>query len=111
MARKTKSIITDVMGSCFMCHSMRNLEIHHIFYGFGNRKLSDRYGLVVPLCHECHNEPPNGVHFNVENDLKLKQYAQIVFNIKYPDKSFTEIFGRNYIEDEDFETADSRKTF
>lgn len=80
-----------------MCGSYRNLETHHVIYGYGNRKLSDRYGLTVPLCHFCHNEPPNGVHFNTENDLKLKRLAQVAFEHEYPDKDFKEIFGRNYL--------------
>lgn len=102
MAKK-KSIITN-KKTCFMCGSHRDIEIHHIFGGYANRKLSDRYGLVVPLCHYCHNEPPNGVHHNIENDLKLKQLGQVAFNCEYPELNFVEIFGRNYL-DEDFEKA------
>lgn len=103
-----KSIITDLKRKCFLCGSMRNIETHHVVYGWGNRKLSDRYGLTVPLCHSCHNEPPGGVHFNREADQKLKQMAQVAFNVHYPELSFTEIFGVNYL-DADFEEADNIK--
>ena len=45
-------------------------------FGGANRSLSEKYGLVVNLCHECHNEPPDGVHFNAENMLALRKWAQ-----------------------------------
>ena len=97
--KKKESIISPLKRKCYMCGSMRNLETHHVMYGTANRRLSDRYGLTVTLCHYCHNEPPNGVHFNKENDLKLKRLAQISFQNEYPDKDFVEIFGENYLED------------
>ena len=97
MNRRKQSIITPLTRKCYLCGSLRNIEIHHVVYGYGNRKQSDIYGLTVPLCHQCHNEPPNGVHFNKENDLKLKRIAQVAFQREYPDKDFTEIFGRNYL--------------
>ncbi len=50
---------------CYLCGSVRWLEVHHL-YGGPNRKNSTKYGLVVYLCHHCHNEQPNGVHFNKE---------------------------------------------
>lgn len=49
-------------GNCDLCGKYGYLELHHIFGG-ANRSLSEKYGLVVNLCHECHNEPPEGVHF------------------------------------------------
>ena len=49
-----------------------------MFEGNGRRKLSELYGLKCDLCHWCHNEPPDGVHFNKEKDLELKARAQKV---------------------------------
>lgn len=60
---------------CFICGCQRNLEKHHIFGG-GLRKKSELYGLTVWLCHNCHNEPPNGAHFNKDVMLMLHQYGQ-----------------------------------
>jgi hypothetical protein len=60
---------------CVMCGSSNWIEHHHIFGG-ALRKKSEKYRLVVPLCHYCHNEPPNGVHHNKANMLKLHQYGQ-----------------------------------
>ena len=83
------------MNRCFMCGSTNWLEKHHIFGG-ANRKLSEKYGLVVWLCHECHNEPPDGVHHNKENMAKLHKLGQQRFEIDHPELNFRQIFGKNY---------------
>ena len=94
-----KSIITKIDNYCFLCGRPAS-EVHHIF-GAANRPLSERYGLTVPLCHWCHNEPPNGVHHNRENDLLLKRIGQTRFEQVYPDLDFLELFGKNYKEEDE----------
>lgn len=92
---KKKSIIVECMDNCFVCGSPYT-EVHHIIYGTANRKLSDKYGLIVPLCNE-HHRGQTGVHFNRDFDLYLKKLAQEKFNSVYgADKSFVEVFGKNY---------------
>ena len=59
--------------------------------------------MVVPLCHFCHNEPPNGVHFNRKNMDKLRAIGQKRFQEVYPELNFVKIFGRNYIDEEEKE--------
>lgn len=81
---------------CFMCGSKNWLEEHHIFGG-ANRKLSTKYGLTVYLCHNCHNEPPNGVHHNQERMMWLKQRGQEYFEKNNPELDFKQIFGKNYL--------------
>ena len=80
---------------CLICGNLNNLELHHIFFGTANRKLSDKYGLTCYLCH-FHHTGRQGIHFNKEMDDKLKKYAQERFEEVYKDKNFVEIFGRNY---------------
>ena len=91
----SKSIITDNMEKCFLCGSYYHIEKHHIFGG-SNRKFSEKYGLYVPLCHWCHNEPPNGAHFNKEVMDELHRLGQEGFEEHYPELDFMKIFGRNY---------------
>jgi hypothetical protein len=93
---KQKSIIVDCMDNCFVCGSPY-VEIHHVIYGTANRKLSDMYGLVVPLCHE-HHTGQTGVHFNRDFDLYLKKLAQRKFEAVYgANKGFREVFGKSYL--------------
>lgn len=62
-------------GTCLICGKHCNTERHHIFGG-ARRKKSEKYGLVVDLCHDCHNEPPNGAHFNADVMDELHKYGQ-----------------------------------
>lgn len=90
-----RSIVSNEK-ECFICGSTRWLELHHIF-GASNRNNSTKYGLVVYLCHQCHNEPPNGVHHNRERMQWLKAQGQKRFNEVYPELDFMQIFGKNYL--------------
>ena len=82
-------------GTCFLCGKRGPTERHHIFGG-ANRKWSEKYNLVVHLCHECHNEPPNGVHFNSERMNALRALGQEEFEKTHTHEEFMKIFGRNY---------------
>lgn len=91
-----KSIIVNCMDNCFVCGSPYT-EVHHVIYGTANRKLSDKYGLIVPLCHE-HHRGQTGVHFNRDFDISLKKLAQEKFNAVYgANKSFIKVFGKSYL--------------
>lgn len=94
--RHLNNIMTNDRKHCYLCGSSEWIEWHHIFNG-PFRSKSTMYGLVVPLCHYCHNEPPNGVHYNYENNLKLKKEAQKRFMECYPELEFMEIFHKNYL--------------
>lgn len=93
------------MHTCFLCGRICYTERHHLFPG-ANRRLSEEDGLVVNLCHACHNEPPNGAHFNREIMLYLKRHGQAMFEQKkieegmVPEearKAFMRRYGKNYI--------------
>ena len=90
-----KSII-QTEKECLVCQTTIGLELHHCIYGTANRKLSDKYGLVVWLC-KPHHTGSAGVHRNKILDDKLKKYAQERFEAVYGENtSFREVFGRNY---------------
>lgn len=90
------SIIQADTDYCFIC-GRYGTELHHICYGSANRKLADKYKLVVGLCC-AHHRGNNGVHGgNKELDLFLKQTAQTKFNEVYNDLDFLAVFGRNYL--------------
>ena len=86
------SIITQEKR-CYLCGTTFNLQEHHCVFG-RFRKLSDKYGLVVPLCAECHYE----VHHEAEQAYYLKQVAQKAFDKKYGEGKFFEIFGVNFLD-------------
>ena len=92
-----KSCLTD-SKVCLVCGSPY-IEIHHVFFGTANRRLSDRYGYVVPLCPEHHRTGEFAVHRNRCADLMIKQMAQKHFEAHVGSREeFIKIFGRSWIE-------------
>lgn len=92
---KNKSIITDNWDECFVCSAPHNLQEHHVMFGTANRKNSEKYGLTIPLCINCHTGS-QGAHNNRELDRCLKVQAQIEFEAKYSYDAWMRIFQKNY---------------
>lgn len=52
--KKNKSILDDDrLDKCYLCGDQGWIEEHHIFGG-STRKASDKRGLVVHICRDCH---------------------------------------------------------
>lgn len=92
------SIIQKDTSRCFICHSRQWLEYHHVFGG-ALRDKSEEYGLVVRLCHYCHNESPNGVHQNRYIRRKLQAIAQkkAMEHYGWDKERFIKEFYKNYL--------------
>lgn len=96
-----KSIVQPDKTQCFLCGKNAQadyfgLDEHHV-YGGPNRKLSERYGLKVYLCHHtCHL---HGVHANAGLARQLKaKVQQIAMNhYQWSVDDFRRIFGKNYL--------------
>lgn len=66
--------------------------------GLAYRSKAEKYGLVVWLCRECHDE----VHFGKrsrELSDRLRKEAQLEFMRKYPDLDFFSVFRINYLDE------------
>lgn len=109
-----KSIMHDKKsGTCYLCvllngdHSRKTTQEHHVIFGKGNRKLSERYGLKVYLCiaHHLHDGGPYAVHRNKDISDMLCMEAQKAFEKTYPNESFRAVFGCNYWAGATFEPA------
>ncbi len=84
------------MNHCLHCGSSI-VEKHHVFFGTANRKQSDKYGLIVPLCPE-HHRGTFSPHRNRAIDLALKEKAQAYFEEHYGNRDdFRRIFGKSYL--------------
>lgn len=89
-----KSIVEEEPAECcFLCGKYGYLERHHIFGRNPNRRWSERYGLTVHLCMECHRDAKEGVHFNKEKRQKLQEIGQRAFEEKYSRQKFFDVFG------------------
>lgn len=92
-----KSIIQKEK-ECYICGTNVWLEEHHVFGG-ANRKISEKYGLKIWLCHRHHNEMPDGIHFDKWLRNRVKQDTQRLFMKHYSKtkEEFREIFGKSYL--------------
>lgn len=90
---------------CYLCarrggdYSWKQvLEEHHIFGG-PNRHLSEEYGLKVYICPECHRTSARAVHQDPAGEANryLQAEGQKAFEENFPELSFREIFGKNYL--------------
>jgi hypothetical protein len=91
------------MKTCALCGAQNvPTERHHIFGG-ARRKLSEEYGLVVDLCHWCHNEPPAGVHHNKKARERLQAQGQrkAMREQGWSAEDFCAAFGKNYVDEDE----------
>lgn len=88
---------------CFLCGRNGNgdpLDKHHIFPG-PYRKKSEKYGLVVYLCHNrCHIFGPEAVHNNTNQMRYVQRKGQekAMKEQKWSTEDFIREFGRNYLD-------------
>ena len=73
---KRYSIIVDDLKHCAEC-GRNYIELHEVFFGSANRKLSIQDGLVIPLCKELHHCGNSiGIHHDKDLNIKWKKIAQ-----------------------------------
>lgn len=90
------------MKTCWLCGANGGfdpLDKHHIFTG-SRRKKSEKYGLVVYLCHyHCHIFGPDAVHRNADTMRELQQYGQkrVMEEQGWTTEDFIREFGKNYL--------------
>ena len=94
-----KSIIQS-KKECYICSKQINLHDHHIYFGTGKRKTSERNGFKVYLCYE-HHEGTYGVHgkHGHETDLYLKRKCQKEYEKDHNRNDFIKLIGKNYLDD------------
>ena len=88
--------ILQTRKECWFCESCTGLEEHHIFAGTANRRISEKYGLKVWLCHE-HHTGNDGAQYDKEKNLQLKQEAQRKFEVLYSHDMWMRLIRKNYL--------------
>ena len=81
---------------CYLCGRTSTLERHHIFAGVANKPLSEKYGLWVWLCHNCHTGT-DGAQYDPSKNLLLKRDAQFEFERTHSRAEWMQIFRKNYL--------------
>lgn len=81
---------------CYLCGRQYGLQKHHVMSGTANRRLSERYGLVLNLCAQCHIGD-GGAQYERQLNLRLRQEAQEAFEKIYSHDLWMDIFKKNYL--------------
>lgn len=81
---------------CYICGRLTGLETHHVFGGVANRPISEKYGLKVFLCAECHRGT-DGAQYDKQKNLQLKQDAQRAFQAIYGHRLWMMLIKKNYL--------------
>jgi hypothetical protein len=83
---------------CLKCGAIANIHEHHIFEGTSNRRMSEKYGFKIFLCAGHHNMSNEGIHFDKEFDLEMKEMAQSYFEENIGSRDlFREEFGKSWL--------------
>ena len=99
-------LIMSEYRTCFLCKrsetSYNRLEVHHIFQN-ANRNKSDKYGLTVLLCANCHRTGDYAAHRNGKTMQYLHEYGQRLAMERYgwSIEEFREVFGANYLDEKE----------
>lgn len=85
---------------CWYCGKPYNITEHHMIHGTSNRKHSERLGLVIDLCSDCHTgRNKHSAHNSPKWNLTYKQMAQRAFEGRgHTREEFISIFGKSYID-------------
>ena len=88
--------VWDAGMYCAVCGSSK-IQRHHIIGGTANRKISDKYKYIIPLCME-HHTGSTGIHRNRGMDLYWKQTAQMHYEKHIGTRSdFINEFGKSWL--------------
>lgn len=80
------SIITNNLDKCYLCKN-KKMELHEVFRG-RNRQKSMKWGLVIPICIECHTKITRDKEFS----KILEEKAKNIFVKKYGEEKFIQEF-------------------
>jgi len=85
----------EIKDYCYICGLYTYCNPHHLIEGIGRRKLSDKYGLVVNACFNCHRD----IHDHPERYLYLKKEAQqfAMKQYSWSIQDWINKFGKNYL--------------
>lgn len=96
-----KPSIMQTEKKCYLTgYEGEGLDCHHIYFGTGNRRISDENGFWVWLRHDMHIQNSNNhtPHNDRDVDLTLKRECQKKFEETHSREEFMELVGRNYLD-------------
>ena len=89
------SLFDTEQGQCYLCKRFGDTARHEV-YGASSRRYSKALGMWVNLCPTCHRIE------HAENNEELKKEGQRLFEREYGHQRFIGVFGRNYLDAEEW---------
>ena len=89
-----ESKFTTDLEHCFVCG--RPYPNKHHMMNKGDKKKSEKYGLILPLCAN-HHTGAEGVHKKPERMLACRQMAQRKFEEEHTREEWIKEFGKSYL--------------
>ncbi|MCD8381151.1 MAG: hypothetical protein LUC95_12745 [Lachnospiraceae bacterium] len=79
-----ESIVTEYTNACFFCGRPAEGE-HHLVFGTAGRELSEKDGLKVPVCNNCHNmgAVTSRIHGNPMAERLSKMLGQAIWELDW----------------------------
>ena len=92
--------VNDVASLGYIVHHKCYIDTSNVF----DPNITLNFENLELLCLDCHNIPPNGVHFNPKNDLWLKRVGQAAYEKKLSENgvedvrgAFIKRYGKSYL--------------
>jgi len=95
----SKGIITEYTEICSFCGRQSEGE-HHLIFGTAGRELSEKDGLKLPVCNNCHNmgDPLKRIHGNSMAEKLSKMLGQAIYEAKIGTREqFRKRYGKSYL--------------
>lgn len=94
--KEIESALVEDMTVCVVCGRPRE-HVHHVIYGTANRKISDAYKYIIPLCIE-HHTGRTGIHNDRAMNVYWKRKAQEHFEANHGTREdFIKVFGKSWL--------------
>ena len=92
-----QSIMQD-KKECYFTSRTDNLHKHHIFFGTGNRKVSEDNGFWIWITGEWHNQDSRkDIHSNMQLDLRVRMQCQRKYEETHSRQEFRKLIGESYL--------------
>ena len=78
------NIVTEYTNICVFCGRQAEAK-HHLVFGTAERWLSEKDGLKVPICNNCHNmgDKLNRIHDNPMAEKLSKMLGQAIWEKQF----------------------------
>lgn len=92
----------EIQERCWRCGAEGEMAHHHLIPGNPGRKLSDKYGLVVPLCPKCHEFLHSSKPSGIKAMKRAIRYGQLrcMAEQHWTEEQFREVFRKSYLEED-----------